>query len=188
MTDDVQANGQEPTPEAGQAPAGQQTEQTFDAAYVKQLRQEAAKYRKEAQEAQAKVQNFEAAQMTESQRAKAEADAAKAAALAAQTELRKARGDVAIAREAVKHGVDPALLAKLVDLEFDDSGAPVNVDSAVVAVLNSYPQLKPAAPAPGATNPGRKSALTMDAIKRMSAEEINARWDEVSAVMEAAKH
>ncbi len=184
---DETPNGQAPEGnEAGQAPAGQQTE-TFDASYVKQLRQENAKWRKEAQDAAAKVQAFETAQMTEAQRLKAEADAAKAAVAAANAELKRARGESAIAREAVKHGVDPVLLAKLVDIEYDTDDAPINVDAAVQAVLNAYPQLKPQAQAPGATNPGRKPGLTMDAIKRMTPDEINARWDEVSAVMESSK-
>ncbi len=185
---DETPNGQAPEGnEVGQAPAGQQPTETFDASYVKQLRQEAAKWRKEAQDAAAKVQTFEAAQMTEAQRLKAEADAARAQLAAAQADIKRARGESAIAREAVKHGVDPALLGKLVEVEFDADGTPINVDTAVQTVLNTYPQLKPQAATPGATNPGRKGALTMDAIKRMSPDEINARWDEVSAVMESGK-
>lgn len=182
---DEQAGGLEPTPEAPQADAGQ--DQQFDAAYVKSLRAEAAKYRKEAQAAQAKVAEFQAQQMTETERLQAAAKAAQEQAQAAQVELRKARADAALAREAGKHGLDPGLLAKLVELEFDDSGTPTNVTGAVEAVFKTYPQLKPQAiTQPGATNPGRlPPKLTMADIKRMTPDQINARWEEVSAVLEA---
>jgi hypothetical protein len=56
----------------------------------------------------------------------------------------------------------------------------------VAAVLDAYPQLKPQAPTTGATNPGRVAKLTVEEIKKMTPEQVNARWSEVEAAMKAA--
>lgn len=79
--------GQEPAPasepDKGQEPQGKSPE-TFDADYVKQLRAEAAKHRKEAQEAKARAEEFEerdkseleklTGKLTKAEQAKAEAE------------------------------------------------------------------------------------------------------------------
>lgn len=187
--------GQEPTT-GGQVPpdlntaAGKENSQepsTFSADYVKELRAEAAKNRKEAQEAKAKIAAFEQQQMSEAEKLQAAAKSAQEQAQAAQAELRKARADAAIAMAAATHGVSPKLAAKLVAVEFDADGQPINVDQALGAVLNEYPQLKPVAATvtPGATNPQRTAKLTLEQVKKMSPEEINSRWDEVKAAMAA---
>lgn len=187
-----QNQGQDPTP-AGQAPPENNTApakvegqdpKTFDEAYVKQLRQEAAQWRKEAQDAKAKVQTFEQQQMSEAERLQAQAKEAQEAAQRARTELQQARAEVAVARAAASLGVDPRKLAKLVTVEFDADGQPVNVDQAAAAVLNEWPELKTPAAVPGATNPGRSPRkLTLEDIKKMSPEEINSRWPEVQATL-----
>ena len=134
-----------------------------------------------------KLTEYEQSQMTEAQRLAAQAAQAQAAAEAAQAELRRARAEAAIAREAARTGVDPALLTKLVHdaVEYDVNGKPTNIDAAVAAALQQWPHLKPApaAPAVGASNPGRTSKLTMDDVKRMSPDQVNARWDEVQIVL-----
>jgi hypothetical protein len=184
--------GQEPTP-GGQEPTGNNTApadakgdpKVFDEAYVKELRTEAAKYRKEAQDAKAKITAFEQEKMSEAEKLQATAKAAQDAANAARSELQQARAQVAIAQAAATHGVNPAKLAKLVTVEFDADGQPVGVEAAVAAVLNEWPELKPAAaaPTPGATNPQRTAKLTLEQVKKMTPAEINARWDEVQAVL-----
>lgn len=183
--------GQEPTP-AGQVPpdlntatpgTNGQEPKVFDEAYVKQLRTEAAQWRKEAQEAKSKVQTFEQERMSEAERLQAQTKAAQETAAAAQTKLQQALADAAISRVAAKEGIDPELLSKLVTVELDDTGAPVGLEAAVVAVLNKYPQLKPAAAVPGATNPSRERKLTIADIQKMTPEQINARWGEVQAVL-----
>lgn len=181
MSDEKVLDGQAPASgEGGQAPA---QSETFDAEYVKQLRAEAAKWRTEAQAAKVKVTEYEKAQMTEAEKLQAQAKAAQEAAEMAQAELRRAKAEAAVARAAGKVGVDPNLVLRLVDVEYDAQGQPVNVDKAVEAVLAAYPQLKPASVTLGATNPGRTSKLTMDDVKKMSPDELNRRWDEVQAVM-----
>ncbi len=150
--------GQEPVIESdGQAPEGGQETKTFDAGYVKQLRDEAAAYRRKVKELEGKVSSFEQAQMTETEKLRAQAEAAAKQAAAAQEALRQARATAAISREAARHQVDPDLLARLVDVQFDDDGEPAGVDAAVEQVLSRYPNLRPAAGVNMAsTNPQRK--------------------------------
>jgi len=167
------------------AEAAQDAGRTFDETYVKSLRKEAAQHRTEAQALKAKLAEYEQAQMTETERLRSQAEQAKAEAQAATEKARKALADAAVSRAAAQHGIDPALLARLVDVEFDADGMPIDVETSVKAVLQQYPQLKPTATATGvaATNPARVQKLTMDDIRRMSPDQINARWDEVQIVM-----
>ena len=183
--------GQEPKPD-GQEPTGNNTvpakvdgqePKIFSEDYVKTLRAENAQWRKQAQEAAAKVQTFEQERMSEAERLQAQTKAAQETAAAAQSKLQQALADAAISRVAAKEGIDPELLSKLVTVELDDTGAPVGLEAAVVAVLNKYPQLKPAAAVPGATNPSRERKLTIADIQKMTPEQINARWGEVQAVL-----
>lgn len=138
---------------------------------------------KELKAVKARLSGFEQQQMSEAERLQATAKAAQEAAQAARTELQAARAEVAVARAAANLGVNPAKLAKLVTVEFDADGQPAGVEAAAAAVLNEWPELKPAAATPGATNPGRQVKLTIEQVKKMSPDEINSRWDEVRAVL-----
>jgi hypothetical protein len=71
-----------------------------------------------------------------------------------------------------------------VELDYDDEGQPVGVDKAVAGLVKKYPNLV-VGDNGSPTNPSRErgSSLTKDDIKQMSAAEINARWDEVQAVL-----
>lgn len=174
----------------GQGPDGgsqEQTPEVFDLEYVKALRAENAKWRKEAQDARARVSDYEKAQLTEAERLQAQAKAAQEAAEAARAELRKARAEAAIAQAAAKNGVNGALLGKLITVDFDDTGQPVGVEAAVSAVLNEYRELKPQAAITNPAGAGRSAKLTMEDVKKMSHEEVNARWDEVQAAMAAQR-
>lgn len=185
MTDTVEAQ-----PQAGTAqeatPAVVEAEK-FDAEYVKSLRKESAQYRTQAKELAAKVATYEAEKLSETERLQAQAQAANAEAQAAREQLKRALYDAALAREAARAGVDPNLLTRLVEPEYDAEGKPVNVGAAVTAVLDAYPQLKPQATPSGATNPGRVAKLTVEEIKKMNADQINARWPEVEAAMKAGR-
>lgn len=181
-------------PEAPQASAGQEVNNKPESGEsVEGLRKENASWRRKVRDLEAKVKEFEDARLGETERLQKQAQEAAAQAQAAREALKTARFEAALAREAAKAGVDPALLARLIDPEYDDEGQPANVGSAVAKVLESYPQLKPApaappAPAPNSnpTNPPRVGKLTMDEIKRMSPDEINARWADVQEVMKTA--
>lgn len=186
MTDTVEAQ-----PQAGEATEATQAAaapvEQFDAEYVRGLRKEAATYRTQYKEASAKLATYEAEKLSETQRLQLQAQGAAAEAQAAREELRRARYDVALAGAAAKAGVDPGLLTRLVEPEYDAEGKPVNVGAAVAAVLEAYPQLKPQAQAGNATNPGRVAKLTVEEIKKMTPEQVNARWDEVQAAMKAGR-
>lgn len=138
---------------------------------------------KELKAVKAKLSGYETERMTESERLQAQTKAAQEAAATASQRLQQALADAAISRAAAAQGVDPELLSKLVTVELDDTGAPVGLEAAVAAVLNKYPQLKPTAPVPGATNPSRERKLTIADIQKMTPEQINARWGEVQAVL-----
>lgn len=165
----------------------EQAPEVFDVEYVKALRAENAKWRREAQDARAKINDFEKAQMSEAEKLQVQAKAAQEAADSARAELRKARADAAIVNAAAKAGVNAALLSKLVTVEFDDAGQPVGVEAAVSAVLNEYRELKPQAAITNPVGASRSAKLTMDDVRKMSTEEINTRWDEVQAVMAAER-
>jgi hypothetical protein len=99
-----------PTPEAPE-PTADTTDTTtepkqFDAEYVRKLRGEAAAHRKEAQEAKARVEEFENAQRSELERASAKTT--KAEQRAAQAEAKLLRFEVATEKQ-----VPPKLVALL---------------------------------------------------------------------------
>ncbi len=161
--------------------------ETFDAEYVKSLRTESATYRTKNKELSAKLAAYEAEKLSETERLQKQAQEAASEAQAARDELKRARYDAALAREAAKAGVDPNLLTRLVEPEYSADGTPSNVGAAVAAVLEAYPQLKPQVQTGNATNPGRVAKLTMDDVKKMTPEQVNARWDEVQAAMKAGR-
>jgi hypothetical protein len=84
---------------------------------------------------------------------------------------------------------DPEDAYKLLDLsklEFDEkTGKPTNVEAVLRELVGSKPYLLGKSGGSSSTNPagGRTSKLTMDDIKKMSPEEVNSRWEEVSVVM-----
>ena len=67
----------------------------------------------------------------------AQDNAAQTEAQAAREELKRARYETALAREAAKVGIDPSLLTRLVEPEYDAEGKPSNVGAAVAAVSTS---------------------------------------------------
>ena len=90
--------GQEPATPATQEPAAPTDEtKTFDADYVRKLRGEAAAHRKEAQEAKARVEEFENAQRSEIE--KAQAKTTKAEQRAAEAEAKLVRFEVATEKQ-----------------------------------------------------------------------------------------
>lgn len=166
--------GQEPTTPAGQEPEAK----TFDADYVKKLREEAASWRTKAQEAAGKVAEFEAAKLTESEKLQKEAAEAKAQLEQLKAEARQARAKAAITARAAKEGIDPDLAGRLIDVEFDDAGTPQGLDAAFANLLKDHPYLKIGFGG-SSTNPQRQSGLTREVIQKMTPAEYLARKDEV---------
>jgi hypothetical protein len=166
-----------------------QEPKTFDTEYVKKLRAEAARYRKERNELEAKVKAFEQERMTKEEQAaqKLKELEEREKALTERMRSSNLRAAIMTAGAGKLASVDAAM--KLLDantIEFDEDNNPVGVEAAVAKLLKEYPFLGVQMPPSGdKTNPerGGRNALTLDDIKRMSPSEINARWEEVSAVM-----
>jgi hypothetical protein len=98
MADEATAAPETPQEDAQTPPADTGSEQkTFDADYVRKLRGEAAAHRKEAQEAKARVEEFENAQRSELERAQAKTT--KAEQRAAEAEAKLLRFEVATEKQ-----------------------------------------------------------------------------------------
>lgn len=196
QVDNPPANGgQEPSagvdspPAGGQEPQGggeqQQPEpQVFSADYVKGLRGEAAKWRTTVRDLEDKVKGFEQEKMSETERLQAQlAEAQKKASEATATQ-QQALAQVAIAQEAASVGLSVNLATKLVQVEFDAEGQPVDVKEAIAQLVKDYPQLVNKQPAGSTTSPanpprGKKGALTREIVENMSVQEVMARKDEI---------
>lgn len=180
----------------------------FDADYVKELRNEAAKYRTERNDVQksveefqskladyeAKIKEFEKEKLSVEERQKLEFKEAVDKAKGLEDEIRSTRLEAAVAKNVRKFELaDVDATLKLMDqskVQYDDSGRPANIDDVLTATLEQYPFLKGSgkktAVDTGTTNPGRQknNALTREAIAAMSHEERQSRMDEITKWMQ----
>ena len=185
----------------------EQEPKVFDAEYVKELRNEAAKYRTERNDVQKSVEEFqnklaeyenrikefEKEKMTVEERQKLEFKEAVDKAKSLEDEIRSTRLEAAVAKNVRKFELaDVDATLKLMDhskVQYDDGGRPANIDDVLTATLEQYPFLKGTAKKAvdtGATNPGRSknNTLTREAIAAMSHEERASRMDEISKWMQ----
>lgn len=152
-------------PQVGAGGEGQGSEQQYSAKYVKELRDEAAKYRlkaKEYEDAQKAAQDAalkEQGKWQEIANTK-EAELAKLAQSVKQSNLK-----AEVAAQAVEQGVkNVTALLKLVkdDVQFGEDGSPLNVAELVKAALVEVPGLvekaKPLATAGAPMNTGKVQA------------------------------
>lgn len=172
------------TDQTGQEPAGQLDAENV----IKSLRSENAKHRTELKDVKAQLEQFKQAQMSETEKAAArlqQLEAENARLITAQRDnaLRSAI-TTAAARLGVKH-VDAAL--KLIDtsvLDIGDDGKVSGADAAMRDLVKLYPGLFGAASDnPGNPDTGQRGGLTLDEIKRMTPSEVQARMEEVQAVL-----
>jgi hypothetical protein len=161
----------------GSGDEGGQEQPTFDAAYVKKLRAEAAAHRKEAAEAKAKLKQREDAELSELEKAQKERDEAKATADTANAKVRDALLKATATAEAVKLNIiDPelALLAIRDKVTFSDDGEPENVTDVLAQLVKDKPHLVGEKSTPGAggtgTNPagGKGASITAESLRSMS--------------------
>lgn len=131
---------QQATTDAGQQP------ETFDRAYVENLRREAAGYRKRATDAEAKVKSAEDAQLSELELAKKQAKESAEQAKAAADELRSERLRGTIERTATKLGFADADVAEALlkrdAITYGEDGQPANIEQLLAAILTEKPYLK----------------------------------------------
>jgi hypothetical protein len=128
-----------------------------------------------------------AAQQTEGEKLKASlADYQKREAQWA-AEKRAQALQIAVQAAAQKLGIVDAEVALALigsGIEYDEKGVPQGVEAKLAELVKAKPFLK-AQPNTSPTNPprGGASALSLDAIKNMTVEEINANWDQVQAAL-----
>ncbi len=140
------------TPTAGQTPPAK----PFDDAYVRDLRKENATYRKQAEEAQARLKEIDDAQKSELQKATERAEAAERRADEAQTAHRDALIRSAVLVQAGQLGYAdpedayPLLLARGERVETNEQGEPTNVKKLLEDLLKAKPHLAKAG-TPGTT-------------------------------------
>jgi hypothetical protein len=175
---------------------------TFSRDYVHELREEAKRYRQEGQQTAAELEELRAwrqeqelAALSAEEQAevlfqqaqeRAETEAARAAEFQLQYEVALRAGRLGIR--------DPSDAVRLLDwdaLEFNEVGDVTNMDDVLTRLMTAKPYLK-SGPVQAITpaevsNPGKERApgaeLTIEQIRRMTPQEINARWSEVQAVL-----
>ena len=166
----------------------------FDAAYVKSLRQEAAKYRAKVKELEDQQKAQEDAKLSEAEKLRKQQAEAQQRATEAEQRLRAAAARYEVMLTATRLGcVDPEAAYRLIDqesLEFGKDGSPINAERVLKDLLKARPYLAGKAQEPpkqgNAANPAsgaHAGQLTRDDIRKMAPEEINRRWEEVSAAM-----
>ena len=112
---------------------------------------------------------------------------------AAEERARMLELRLAVERSARRAGVvDEDAAFQLLDrsrVEWDETGAPANVETLLEELLRRKPWLRQPrevpAPAVNLTNPAREAPrrLTREAIRRMTPEEINANWEAIEAAL-----
>lgn len=182
--------GQVPSVESGgvgETVVGQEPK-TFDEAYVRKLRAESARYRTQMSKLEEQLKGLNDAQLSEKERLQK-----RVAELERQhVDEERERQERTLRYEAMlmagKLGlVDPDAAYRLLDLtaiEYDDNGKPSNLEQAMNDLVKQRPYLK-AAGATSATNPPRdRQTLTLEAIQKMTPDQINANWEAVQAVLQ----
>lgn len=147
------------------------------------------KLQKEVEGLRAKVKESEDAEKSELQRLQERlAETERTNTTATERAQRKAL-ELATFTEAVRLGFRrPDKALKELDpaaIEYDEGGEPTNVRALLEAALKDDEGLKAAAPPPGDAGQGNRgqATLTIEQIRKMKPEEINARYEEVERVM-----
>lgn len=86
--------------------------------------------------------------------------------------------------------LDLAIRASVFEgLKVDDDGDVTGLADAIEAFRKSHPEIFTKPPVPGSADGGTRGptgGLTFEQVKKMTPEEVNARWDEVSKVLAAS--
>jgi vacuolar-type H+-ATPase subunit I/STV1 len=157
MADDTQtqvvtteAPEAQPTAEAQPTETGKG--ETFDLAYVQQLRKEAASYRTRAKALEDQKVQEEQAKLGDLEKATKQLDMSQKRIQELEATLKSERTKWAVAQAAQRLNLDGELAASLVkesEIEFDETGQPQNPEKQLKALVSRWPQLvKPVAPPP----------------------------------------
>lgn len=155
---------------------------------VAQTRKEAAEYRRKLREFELAQADAEAAKLSEAEKLKKQVADLSAKLTAAEQERQERTLRAAVEKAAAKLGIVDADAAYLLldksALAVDEAGKVSGAEQAISALVQARPWLVQAAPT-SAANPARgaSSRLSLDDVRRMGPDEINARWDEISQVL-----
>lgn len=186
--------GREPTEPVGQEPAEMEPTgrepQALDADGIKaelaRARKEAAKYRTELRQFQDAEEARKRAAMSATEKLQADYEALQAKIVKAEADRRTAMIRAAVTTAASNAGFvdveDAMRLLPTEEIELDGDTAR-GVDDLVANLVANKPYLVKRQGAPSPTNPSSPSRLTLDAVKRMSPQEINANWAAVQDVL-----
>lgn len=176
-----------PSPEPGPEPKLGHDEAIAELAKV---RAEAAKYRTENAKLTAAQQAADNAKLSEEEKRIARITELEAKLSETESRAKDRALYAAIVDAAARLGArKPQMIQRLLDpaaIEFDDAGEPKNVDALVAAFLKTNPEFASSAGHPvGDAGQGArgKSTLTHADIKKMTPDQINARWPEVSEAL-----
>jgi hypothetical protein len=116
----------------------QDTTKTFDESYVKELRAEAAKHRKDAADAKKRAQELENASLSETEKLKKEAEDGRTLAESATGKLRTVNLRDALAEKGFAGTRAKAVARLLSGVEYDDQDEPKNLDARLKAAEAEY--------------------------------------------------
>lgn len=162
----VEAQAAPPSP---QTPPAADPPKAFDAAYVEELRREAATYRTKLREAQTALKEREEAGLSETDKLRKQLEAVAQQATAQRQALRAERARVAVMTEATAQGLDPALAAELLTpdkLEYDDDDRPKGIRQALKSLAERFPALQPSQARSANPARGAQAAETDEARRR----------------------
>lgn len=173
-----------PTPPPTTPPAGDP--QTFDLAYVQQLRQEAATHRTAKAAAEAELKKLTDSQLSDQEKLANRAKELEKEVSDRAMELRQERANRQVEQAARKLNIvdeETALALISGKIEFDADGKPTNIERLLTDLIKAKPFLVGSegggAPGnPGNPAGGRGTVFTADHFKGKSPEYINAHWDD----------
>lgn len=186
-----QAGDNQTNPQAGNLETqavnsdAQVVSETISLEEARKLRSEAANLRKRLRELEDQKRQMDEAKLSETERLQKRLAELERKEIEYQQSLQARTLEYEVKLQAAQLGIVDAeaayRLINLAEIEFDDSGKPVNVDRVLRELISTKPylvgsyQMSP-------TNPAKK-VLTLDDIRRMQEDEINKRWDEVKKVL-----
>lgn len=162
-------SGQEPqTDQQGAAGAQGQEPERFDAEYVKQLRREAAEYRKKLRDLEQTVKQHEEAKLSESERLQKRLAELEREQANYQRERQERTLKYETMLAASRLGiVDPDAAYRLLDvasIEFAEDGTPKNLEAVLKELVKAKPYLVVQPNSGSPTNPARTGAGANDAF------------------------
>lgn len=205
----TQQSGQAPPPDP-QAGAGSTTQTTGGAgadgtqsvaslpewaqALLKETRAEAAKSRTENKTLAEKLAAIDAEKLSETEKLQLRAQEAEKRATEADGKRKETLSRLEVERQARKLNIvdeDTAALLIASKIEFDAEGKPTNIETLLADLVKAKPYLVAAAGqsqqnAGSAANAGRSSGLTIEDVKKMTREQIQANWAAVQAALASA--